>query len=91
MRFAPDENLLVVKRDLERNLKTESGEDHEVNVEKLSTKYDSYASFKITCMCANTAVFMNPEIWPEGCLFRWWRNPRNSNAQIGTGLIEHDI
>ena len=58
--------------------------DHDVRVERLETRYEFYASFKITCLCSNTAVFMNPEIWPEGCLFRWWRNPHNDNARFGT-------
>ena len=83
-RYSPSVSEDTVKSDLERNLKEITNVDHDVRVERLETRYEFYASFKITCLCPNTAVFMNPEIWPEGCLFRWWRNPRNDNARFDT-------
>ena len=58
-------------------MKNYTGEYHLVNVEKNVTKYDSYASFKISCVCKDTDIFENADIWPEGSLIRWWRNPRN--------------
>lgn len=75
-RYPPGANPGEVKHDLEQNLKHLTGTDHRVTVEPISTKYGSYASFKITCFCPHTAVFMNPDIWPEGCLVNWWREPR---------------
>ena len=85
-RYHPNDNILDVKRDLESNLRIVTDVVHDVKIEKLDTRYDSYASFKITCICPNTAVFMNPDIWPEGVLFRWWRTPRNENAKYGNGM-----
>ena len=84
-RYSPDISIETVKSDILRNLKDITNVDHDVKVERLETKYESYSSFKFTCSCPNTAVFMNPEIWPEGILFRWWRVPRNDNARFGTG------
>ena len=66
-----------VKRDLESNLLLLTGQKHITTLEKLTTKFDNYASFKIFCQCDNTAVFMNTNIWPAGILVRWWRNRRN--------------
>ena len=65
-RYMPNIELSTDKADLEKNLKTKTGEEHHVDVEKLATRYDSYSSFKITCICSNTAALMNSEIWPEG-------------------------
>ena len=78
----PNIELSTVKADLEKNLKTTTGEEHHVDVEKLATRYDSYSSFKITCICSNTVALMNSEIWPEGSWVRWWRNPRSSNGGV---------
>ena len=58
------------------------GEMHHVDVEKLATRYESYSSFKITCVCSNTAALMNSEIWPERSWIRWWRNDRSSNGGV---------
>lgn len=75
-RYPPGSDPEDVKQDLENNLKQITGTDHNVTVEQVGTKYGSYASFKIICFCPHTAVFMNPNIWPEGCLVNWWREPR---------------
>ena len=56
-----------------------------LSVERVATKYDNYASFHITCECADTAIFMDPSLWPEDIFVRWWRNPRlpsNTHASI---------
>ena len=81
-RYMPNIELSTVKADLEKNLRTVTGEDHHVDVEKLATRYDSYSSFKITCICSNTAALMNSEIWPEGSWVRWWRKPRSLNGGV---------
>ena len=80
-RFDPNTNVGNVKCDLESNLLRETGLRHVVTVEKLTTKYDNYSSFKISCQCDNTAVFMNTNIWPAGILVRWWRNRSNNNNE----------
>ena len=84
----PKTELSTVKADLENNLKITTGEEHSVDVERLATKYDSYSSFKITCVCSNTAALMNCDIWPEGIFARWWRTPRQSNGGV-TGTNTH--
>lgn len=38
--------------------------------EKLKTKFDSYASFKIDVMCNDVNAFYNAENWPEGTFVR---------------------
>ena len=58
---------------------------NKLSVERVATKYDNYASFHITCECADTAIFMDPSLWPEDIFVRWWRNPRlpsNTHASI---------
>ena len=41
-----------------------------VKCEKLKSKFDSYASFKIDVVCNNPAMLYNPESWPSGILVR---------------------
>ena len=79
-RYKPNVEVFTVKKDLEAKLKKLTGEYHLVDVERISTRYDSYASFKINCVCKNTDIFENAAIWPEGSLIRWWRNPRNGRG-----------
>ena len=88
-RYPPRADIEEVKKYLEINLKSVTGDEHNVKVEKIDTKYASYASFKITCICPNTAVFMNPDIWPEGVLVKWWKTPRYENINSGTSYNQH--
>ena len=71
-RFKPNVEANTVKRELEADLLRITGTPHNVSVEKVTSRYDHYASFKITCFCDNTAVFMNNSLWPPGVYFRWW-------------------
>ena len=77
-----------VMMNTEKNLRKITGEEHIVDIERLATKYDSNSSFKITCVCSNTAALMNCDIWPEGIFARWWRTPRQSNGGV-TGTNAH--
>ena len=81
-RYRANTNIAVVKSNLERNLLITTGEVHHVDVERLKPKFDSYSSFKITCVCNNTSVLMNSDIWPERSFVRWWRFPPKSNGGI---------
>ena len=76
-RYRANIEISEVKADLERNLRITTGEVHHVDIERLQPKYNSYSSFKITCICNNTAVLMNSDIWPERSFVRCWRNPPN--------------
>ena len=81
-RYRADIEISEVKADLERNLRITTGEVHHVDIERLQPKYNSYSSFKITCICNNTAVLMNSDIWPERSFVRWWRNPPKSKGGV---------
>ena len=75
-RYKPHTEANAVKRELEADLFRITGSHHSVTVEKLAARYDHYASFKVTCFCDNTAVFMDNTLWPPGVYFRWWIKPR---------------
>ena len=75
-RYEPDTEIGAVKKDLETNLYRHTGIKHIVTVEKITTRYEHYSSFKVTCFCENTAVFMNSDIWPSGTLYKWWRHSK---------------
>ena len=77
-RYRSDVDIEVVKEDLESNLHKLTGAKHSVVVEQLKTKFDHYSSFKITCFCEHTAVFMNSNIWPVGTMFKWWRQNKST-------------
>ena len=78
-RYEPEVENDAVKNDLETKLLKHTKVKHTVVVEKLQSRYNHYSSFKVTCFCKNTAVFMNSNIWPSGTLFKWWRNKRNNS------------
>ena len=91
-RYRSGIEISEVKVNLERNLLITTGEAHSVDVERLKPRFDSYSSFKITCICNNTSVLMNPNIWPEGSFVRWWRNPPKSKGGItGSSTNQHLI
>ena len=75
-------DISEVKANLERNLEVATGQIHRVDVERLKPKYDNYSSFKITCVCNDTSVLMNPSIWPQGNFVREWLIPRQSKTGI---------
>ena len=74
-----------VKSDLQDKIKITTGTDHLVNVERVISKYDSYSSFKITCMCNDILVLYNPSIWPKGTFVkRLIDHPKSRGGIIGT-------
>ena len=76
-RFEPS----VSPQDLQSYL--ESKLNVKVDVEEVPTKYDTYASFHVVSKCEDPSVFLNPELWPEDCYVRWWRQPRNRQVPQG--------
>lgn len=74
--------LSEVKSNLERNLHTVTGVMHHVDVERLKPKVDTYSSFTITCVCNDTSVLMNPNIWPERSFVGRWIEPKQSRGGI---------
>ena len=78
-RFKPSSNANTVKKDLESNLLRVTGVRHIVTVEKRPTRYDHYASYKISSFCDDRSVFLNPEVWPAGIIVRWWRQKLSGN------------
>ena len=75
-RYSPHISPSVVKNDLEQNLQKITGKVYEVQVEPMETKYSSYCSFKISCFCVNSEVFMDSRLWPENVMAKWFRQKR---------------
>ena len=48
----------------ELSLYIKSVHNLDTKCEKLKTKHDSYASFKIDVVCNDASKFFNPENWP---------------------------
>ncbi len=83
--FATRFECHVTADDIATYLRQRLGGGNKLSVEPVATKYDNSASFHITCECADTAIFMDPSLWPEDIFVRWWRNPRlpsNTHASI---------
>jgi uncharacterized coiled-coil protein SlyX len=53
--------------------------------EKLKTKYDSYASFKLQGFCVDPSVFYKAENWPENILVRRFFSAKNTNLHDNGG------
>ena len=49
----------------------------DATVEAVETRFDTYASFHITCECPDPSVFMSDDLWPEEAFVRWWREPKH--------------
>ena len=81
-RYGPNVGITSVKSNLENKLKETTGINHTVNVESVKTKYDSYSSFKITCLCSDINILYNPSIWPKGCFVKRWIDPRGTRGGI---------
>ena len=79
-RFTPDTTPEQVKDILKED---ERLKDMNINVEKLNTKYDTYASFHITCVCLETEakLFLEPDAWPNGILVRPWKEKKTNRNQ----------
>jgi len=71
-RFDPE----VTENDVQDHLHRQLGLD--ITVEAVDTKYNTYASFHITCMCPEPAVFMSCDLWPDMAFVRWWREPKKT-------------
>ena len=51
----------------------------------------TYASFHLTCECQDPAVFLDPCIWPEGSLVRWWREVRQTSSKDASTGEPHQL
>lgn len=49
--------------------------------EKLNSKYESYSSFKVGLPFELAEHFMQPNLWPRGCIVGKYRAPRNNDRQ----------
>ena len=79
-RYEPETTTDEVKDDLKADDRLK---DLDINVEKVTTKYNSYASFHVTCVCkeAESKLFLEPDVWPAGILFRPWKEKRNPRSE----------
>ena len=74
-RFGPN----VTSIDLEGYLRGKLNLD--LKVERVATRYNTYASFHVTCECPDPSVFMTDDLWPESTFVRWWREPKPTQAR----------
>ena len=44
-------------------------------VRAVETRFNSYRSFHVYCVCSNPSVFLSGDVWPEGAYVRWWKGP----------------
>ena len=74
-RFAPDMTENHVKQYLLGDPRLMG---QKIDVKPIKTKYDSYASFLITCICEESVgkVFLEPDMWSQDILVRPWREKR---------------
>ena len=75
--FVPGTNPNYIKKDLEENIHRLTGEKYDIQIEKLTTRLEYYSSFKISCYCIDSDIFMNSNIWPTNVLIKWFRERRS--------------
>jgi hypothetical protein len=54
----------------------------QLKFEKLKTKYDTYASFRIYGRCEDPDTLLKPEMWDEGVYIKWYKVKRNDQADV---------
>jgi hypothetical protein len=74
-RFDPEVTEDQVQTYLQDKLK------HAMEVIKVKTRYDTYASFHIKCYCEQPEDFMKEDVWPEDIYVRWWREERKGKNE----------
>ena len=74
--FTPGTNPDNIKKDLEENIQKITGKQYAVQIETLNTRFDTYSSFKISCYCIDSNIFMNSQIWPANVLIKWFKERR---------------
>ena len=79
-RYKPATTEDEVKNDLKADPRMK---DLDICVEKVKTKFDTYASFHVSCVCneAESKLFYMQDIWPTDILFREWKEKRVANYQ----------
>ena len=80
-RYVPGTTAEAVKADLKAD---ERLKDLDICVESVTTKYDTYASFHVTCVCTEneTKLFLEADVWPSGILYRPWKEKRKPRKQL---------
>ena len=74
--FPTNTNLYNIKNDLEYNIEHFYGKKFDVKLDELETRYNTYKSFKISCFCSESEIFMDSKIWPENILVKWFKERR---------------
>ena len=74
--FPTDTTKYNVKKDLEYNIEYYTGKKIEIQLDELETRYKTYKSFKISCFCVESEIFMDNRIWPENILVKWFKERR---------------
>ena len=60
---------------------------------EIAKKTEWYSSFHITCYCEEPAIFMNPDVWPEGAYLRWWKKAsiKSTNTEISMSQTQLNL
>ena len=82
-RLAPELTANDIKDHVKKNLDIDC-------VVELIKATNNYTSFHISATCRLPGVFMDPKLWPEGALVRWWRAPRVKPPTISNDVIQSD-
>ena len=84
-RYHPGTTADEVKDDLKNDTRIK---DFDICVETVKTKYDTYASFHVTCVCKEeeAKIFFESDLWPPGILYREWKEKRVFNYQESGGF-----
>ena len=84
-RYDPETTQDDVKMELEAKLLSKTGTKYTIQVEQLETKFDTYCSFKISCYCIESEVFMDCMIWPTNVLVKWFVEKRYNRSGFISG------
>lgn len=60
-----------------------------LQIKKLKTKYEGYASFRVFGRSDNPDSLLDPNLWGEGIMVRWYRMKRVENVTNTVHASEH--
>ena len=60
-----------IKLELEYKILRKTGKVYYVRVEKEHNQHSNYNTFRISCYCTKSEIFMDRTIWPANVNFAW--------------------
>ena len=58
---------------------------------KVKSKFNSWSSFKVSVRCDEYDVLLNPDVWPENCLIREWKEHRPKASSVDRVRSAHNV